>query len=300
MKRSVLVTVLLSVVSVSVVTVQAAPFLTAAMNNSDTIQMFDPYDGTHLGQLLSVPSVYGGPYPVSTTLGPDGYVYVADRNQSAVLRFTQDGTYVDAYAGPEDGLDYVRDIDFRGDELFVSVSSSSGDNFVARFDGPHSRQDDFIADDSYPHGLLFLDDGRLLLSDYHAGGGVRLYDADGNFVSNVLTDRERSQQVSRDPQSPGGFLNIEIYPRQFTDFDLDGTIYVQNTIVLGDTRGIQRLGNGNLLVGCNMGVYEVDSRDGAVIEQELTGNAMYIDYIPEPTTFALLLLGGSALLRRRR
>ena len=301
MRRGVIIAVFLSAVLAPVATTQADPYLAVAMNNSDSIQMFDPYDGTHLGQLLVVPTVYTSRVPVAAELGPDGNIYVADRNQKAVFQFNQEGTYLGVYAGPEDGLnDYVRDIDFMGNDLLVSVESSSGSHFIARYDGPHSQIADFISDDCHPHGMYVMADGRVLVSNYMTGGSVRLYGNDGTYINDVLTGHDRPEQIQFDPSAPGSYLMMETYPRQFTDFDVDGTIYVQNTIVLGDTRGVYRLGNGNLLVGCNMGVYEVDSRDGAVIERKLSGDAMYINLIPEPASIALLLLGASALLRRNR
>jgi hypothetical protein len=275
-----------------------APYLAIPDRASHDVNMFDPYDGTFLGALLTVPVVNGSTrISYNAVLGPDGYIYVSDITQDAVFRFTQSGDYVDEFCGPGDGVNGPAGLAFRDGELFVAMGTES---VVARFDGPHSRLPDFIDDGSQAYDIHFLPDGRALVSDYAgATDNVRLYNADGSLDRVVLSGLNTPQQLQDDPQAPGAYLLTEISAKRITDFDVDGTIYNQIISPLNNTHGAYRLGNGNLLMTRNTGVYEMYPRDGSIIEQEYGGHAYYIEYVPEPATACLLVLGGLVVLRRR-
>jgi len=269
----------------------AEEFLLIPDSTADTVGMFDPHDGAYLGDLINGAGMFST--PINAALAPDGYIYVSDQVADSVFRFNMDGSFFDVYADGTDGLNNIRGIDFRGGHVFVT----SGDDYVAEFDGPHNRIGDFIADGSDPFDILFLDDGRSLLADIQGtADNVRLYDVDGTLLHEIFSV-SFPEQIQFDGLSPGVFLNASFSDNVVTDFDLDGTIYEQTPWSGG--RGVYRLGNGNLLVTNGNGVFEIEPGTGNIIEQKYAGSSRFIEYVPEPTSLALLAFGALVALRRR-
>ncbi|MFG0252379.1 MAG: PEP-CTERM sorting domain-containing protein [Phycisphaerales bacterium JB038] len=270
-----------------------AQYLAIPDSTSDTIGMYDPFDGTYMGVVIDGDGMFST--PINAILGPDNLIYVSDQIEDSVFRFDMAGNFVDVYADATDGLNNIRGIDFYDGKLFVT----SGDDYVATFDGPHNRLGDFINDGSDPFDILFLDDGSALLSDI-AGttDNVRLYNPDGSLNA-VLFDINFPEQVQVDSSLPGAYLSIAFSGDQVTDFDLDGTI--SDTWFFNGGRGVYRLGNGNLLLTAGDGVWEMDPATGNLIENKNPdASARFIEYIvPAPSTMALFGLGALTLRRRR-
>ncbi len=271
----------------------SAQFLLIPDSLSDTVGMYDPFDGTYLGVLIDGSGMFST--PVNAVPGPDGLIYVSDQIEDTVYRFNMDGSFFDVFADASDGLNNIRGIDFYNGNLYVT----SGDDYVAAFDGPHSRLPDFINDGSDPFDILFLDDGSALLADIQGStDNVRLYNPDGTLNS-VLFTVNFPEQISVDSKLPGGFLNASFSGDTVTDFDADGSIY--GTWFFNDGRGVFRLGNGNLLLTAGDGVWEMDPSTGNLLENENPGvSGRFIEYvIPAPSSLALLGLGGLVARRRR-
>lgn len=242
----------------------------------DVVGMYDPQDGAYLGDLITENP--GFSTPINAIPGPDGNIYVSEQLNDKIFVFDQDGTYLYTYADETDGLNNVRGIEFRGNELFVT----SGDLYIARFDGPHSRLPDFVADESDPFDLLFLADGSLLVADIQGtDDNIRYYDAAGVFQYELF-DVSFPQQLQTDPDEPGAYLNVSFSADQITDFDLDGTIH--DTWFFNGGRGGYRLGNGNILLTAGDGVWEMDPDTGELVEQENTGSSRYIELLPANTS----------------
>jgi hypothetical protein len=245
-------------------------------SGSDFVGMYDPFDGTFLGDLITENP--GFATPINAIAGPDGNIYVSDQVADAVFVFNRDGNYLYTYADATDGLNNIRGIEFRGNELFVT----SGDDYVARFDGPHSRLPDFIADGTDPFDVLFLADGSLLLADIQGStDNVRYYDAEGVFQYELFSVNF-PEQLQTDPLVPGEFLNAAFSENVVTDFDLDGTVH--QTWFFNSGRGVYRLGNGNLLLTAGDGVWEMDPATGELIDQKATGSARFIELLPALTS----------------
>jgi hypothetical protein len=258
-----------------------APVLLIPQSTDDVVGMYDPYDGTYLGDIIIDDSTgvnYDLQSPINAIQGPDNNIYLADQVSDAVFVFDSLGNYIMTYADASDTLNNIRGIDFRNGHLFVT----SGDDYVAEFDGPHNLVRYFIQDGSDPFDILFLDDGRSLLCDIQGStDNVRLYDTSGTLLYEIFPIMF-PEQVQNDPILPGAFLNASFSDNLITDFDLDSTITDQFSFSSG--RGVYRLGNGNLLVTNNSGVFELDSATGAQVEQENTGSARFIELYDVPTS----------------
>ncbi len=245
-------------------------------SGADVVGMYDPFDGTYLGDLITENP--GFATPVNAIVGPDGNIYVSEQLNDKVFVFDTDGNYLFTYADESDGLNNIRGIAFRGEELFIT----SGDDYVARFNGPHSRLPDFINDGSDPYDIYFLEDGTALLADIQGtADNVRYYDAEGTFQYELFPVNF-PEQVQGDPELPGAYLNASFSADIITDFELDGTIV--NTWSFNGGRGIYRLGNGNLLATAGDGVWEIDPATGGLLEQENTGSARFIELLPATTS----------------
>ncbi|MBU0638465.1 MAG: hypothetical protein KKB50_06330 [Planctomycetes bacterium] len=268
-----------------------ADYLLIPDSTAKTVGMYDPYDGTYLGNLIDGSSRFS--LPINAVPGPDGNIYVSDQNMDAVFVFNPAGEYLSTYADANDGLNDIRGIAFQAGHLFVT----SGDDYVAEFNGPHSRLPDFIADGSDPYDILFLADGGALVSDIQGtGDNIRLYDAAGNLTYELFK-LPFPEQIQFDALRPGEYLSASFTGRVIYDFGIYGAI-VQVT-PLGDFgRGVFRLGNGNLLSADADGVWELEPGSGVVVEQEYAGSMHFIEYVPEPSPVVMLMLG--TLLAKRR
>jgi hypothetical protein len=245
-------------------------------STADVVGMYDPYDGTYLGDLiLNSPALMST--PINAIPGPDGNIYLSDQVSDAVFVYDTLGTYLYTYADASDGLNNIRGIDFRDEHLFVT----SGDDYVREFSGPHTFVRDFIADGTDPFDILFLEDGRALLADIQGTtDNIRLYDTSGTFLYQLFAV-SFPEQIQTDAVLPGEFLNVAFSDNVVTDFELNGTI-ITTLPFSGGPRGIYRLGNGNLLATNGTGIYELDAATGAILQTENTGSGRFIELYTAP------------------
>ena len=239
---------------------------------SDSVGLFDPYDGTFLRYLCKSPSASS---PKNAIAGPDGNIYLSDQAGNTVHMFDTSGTYLGVYADNGDGLQNIRGIDFRGNHLFVCNSTSSGTKGVWEFSGPHTFVRHFITYTGVdPFDIYFLADDRSLFADIGTSDKIALHDTSGTFIQTVITT-SFPEQIQSDPVLPGAFLAASFSSNQIIDFDLNGSIF--RTFPLSGARGVYRLGNGNILATYGTAVIEMDSLTGATIQIEKTGSFQYIE-----------------------
>lgn len=249
-------------------------FLMIPDSTADTIGKYDANDGTYLGDIINGVGRFST--PINAIIGPDGNIYVSDQVEDSVFVYDTSGTYLFTYADTSDGLDNIRGIDFRDTHLFVT----SGNDYVAEFSGPHTRLPDFINDGTDPFDILFLSDGRSLLSDIQGStDNIRLYDASGVLLQ-ILFLINFPEQVQIDSLLPGAYLTAGFSANVIDDFELTGTI-VQTTPYSGG-RGVYRLGNGNLLATSSAGVQEIQSGTGTILQTEKTGSCHMIELSEPP------------------
>jgi len=246
------------------------PFLLIPDSTTDTVGMFDPHDGTYLGNLIDGSGMFST--PINAILGPNQEIYVSDQVADSVFVFDIDGNYLSTYADGSDGLNNIRGIDFYKGHLFVT----SGDDYVAEFDGPHSRLPDFIGTGMDPFDIFFLPDGSSVVTDISADM-VKYYKPGGIFDHDVIAI-DFGEQVRDDTLLPGAFLCAAFSDKQIFDFELNGTLH-EATPLGTYGRGVYRLGNGNLLSSDGTGVYELDPGTGNVIDTKYTGSCRFIELI---------------------
>ena len=248
-------------------------------STNDTVGMYDPYDGTYLGDLINGSGVLS--LPINAILGPDGNIYVSDQSNDGVFVFDTNGTYLYTYCDSTDGLDNVRGIHFLGGDLLVTTYYGE----IARFTGPHTRIADFYYDGSSSlWDVTFLATGEALVSNSSLDE-VSLHSATGAYLSTVIP-ATFPEQFIEDPDLPGAFLVNAFTDKTVYDFESNGTL-VSSTYHGASGRGVYRLGNGNLLITSGLGVEEIDPVTGAVIQTENGGvSARFIELFDSETLIA--------------
>ncbi|MBN2364138.1 T9SS type A sorting domain-containing protein [candidate division WOR-3 bacterium] len=247
-------------------------------SNADVVGMFSPYDGTYIGNII-VDDPTGLNYdlqtPINAIQGPSNIIFLSDQVSDAVYAFDSLGNFLYIAADASDGLDNVRGIAFRNDTLFVTCGGT-GNKAIFMFSGPHSSAGFFVpAGTIDPFDIFFLSDGSALVADIEGSSdNVRLYDASGSFVKQIISINFPEQIIS-DPVQPGEFLVAGFSANNVTDFDTSGTIF--RTLPFSGARGVYRLGNGNILATSSVGVVELDSATGAQIAVKYSGQCRFIE-----------------------
>ncbi len=231
-----------------------------------SVGIYSATDGTYLRDFVPPPT---GAEPFifsaanNAVQGPDGRIYVSDQLEDHVVCFEVDGSFRSIFVDQSDGLDNLRGIDFRGGDLFLSVSPA-GAPFVARFDASGSRLADFVDDGSDPFDILFLPSGTMLMADISEPDNLRLYDVDASsFVE--LTAIDFPQQIKL--LDNGNFVVagwsevIEIEP--------DGDVVRSLVIDIG--RGVHPLANGNWLISSEAGVIAVNPFSQQLVQTARVG-----------------------------
>jgi hypothetical protein len=265
---------------------KAAPrgeqFLLIPESSNDVVGMYDAYDGSYMGDIIVEDTTqFDLKTPINAVQGPDGNIYLSDQVSDAVFVFDTTGTYLYTYADGSDGLNNIRGIDFRDGHLFVT----SGDDYVAEFDGPHSFVGYHIqggVEPFDPFDILFLDDGTCLCADiYGSVDNISYYDYDGNLLYELFPV-SFPEQVQFDSEMPGEFLHNSFSADLIQDFDIAGTVY--NSWTYDGGRGVFRLGNGNLLATRGNGVHEIDPATGDTIDNKNPGvSGRFIELYTAPT-----------------
>ena len=240
------------------------PVLLIPDSEADLVAMFDPADGTYLGDFIlndSTGTMYSFSTPINAIDGPDDLIFVSDQLSDAVYTFDMEGQYVSTAVSD---INNVRGIDFRDDTLYAT----SGDGMVAMYSAPDAYEGDFISGSISPFDILFLPDGTSLLSEIN-GDVVSHYDENGANATTVIT-AEFPEQVQFDAGASGHFLTGDFTGDLISEFMLDGTIV--DTWFFDGVRAAYRLTNGN-------GAHEVDPATGSIIETEYVGNCRFIELV---------------------
>lgn len=246
---------------------QGVDVLLIADRLENAVGMYDPMDGTYLGDF--VPPLTGTePYELSSpnnaAQGPDGKIYVSDQLTDAIVRFHVDGSFDTIFADQSDGLDNLRGIDWRDDILYVSVSPGGGPDAVAAFDMDGTRLADFVSDQGSPFDVLFLPTRTMMFADI-TNDVVKLYDVDGSSSTNLVTV-DFPQQIQ--PLSNGNFVVTTWV--SVVEFEVSGAV-VRTLPFTGVTRGVYPLDNGQWLVAWDDGVQAYNPFSGALVSTARVG-----------------------------
>jgi hypothetical protein len=233
-------------------------------------------------------------------------IWVTDQLRDKVTRWSLDGTsYIGAITG---GMNNIRGLEIVGDTGYLcnAQNSSAPPESIITIDVPTATiTGDFPAGSEGsgdPFDVLFVPgEGRLLVNDiddddidWFTLAGVfdgEFHNSDGSTGINFP---EQMNLSNTGTILAGGFST----PSGVYEYDLAGNQL--NYWAVGGIRGVWPLGNGNIMFTDGQGVHSLDPATGGVTDLYTGVSARFIEFIPEPTSLALLALGGVAVFLRRR
>jgi cysteine-rich repeat protein len=248
-------------------TVETSVVLLIPESGDDRIGMFDPQDGTYLADFLPA-NQPSDPWqfstPVNAIEGPQGHVFVSDQIEDTIYEFDGGGSFVGVFAGTDVGLDNVRGMAFKDEDLHVCLGSGA----VAVFDDAGNRLADYIDDGSEPFDIAFLDDGRMAMSNLSDPDDVRLYAAGGASFESLYSVDFPEQIVVTDTDT----LVVACFiTNKIVELDTSGSVLAE--VELDGVRGVYPLGNGNwLATASSSGVVEIDPTSGPIGNPKQDGN----------------------------
>lgn len=209
------------------------------------------------------------------TIGPDGMVYTINPNNTGtqrIFRIDPDtGAFQQVFVnqspvGPVQGASFSGIAATPDGQLLLIADSSSfsptGSGSIYLVD-PSTGQASFVADPSeltYPHDLEVLPGGSIVSASVEPN-------CSANCWKTVILDPSTSGET---------VLDTDLLPSTPFDLELDGA---GNLLVMGQTASGGRLTRVDLATGGQ-----------AVLGDQLSANAFYVAYVPEPTTLVLLAL----------
>ena len=289
--------------------VATAQFLLIPESGDDRVIAVNAFDGSLVNPNFLDIAPLAADAGVSSTpievLEVGNELWVSDQVADRIWRFDTNGASLGAITSPN--LNNLRGMEVVGDTVYVAQGSAGGafgeglvtiDVPTASVTGIFNGRPD--ADVSYQD--IKLINGELLVTNSDTGNdGIDRYLPDGTFLGTLVASDgvngiDFAQQIkvrgSNGNLIVGGFSP----PSGVYEYMTDGTFV---GVVAGDPFGPRagyELGNGG--IAWTNGTW---FRTDADIFVE-GGNFRYItpSSVPEPTSLALLLMGGLATLRRRR
>ena len=287
-------------------------------SNGNRITQFDGPTGRFVGHAHANTPQTPLDNPVAMTMGPDGLIYVANRNANQVVRIDPiSGGYVDVFVDGQ-GLSAPAGLAFNsaGDLL---VGSRNAHN-VLRFAGPGSATPGASMGTFVPSGSGGLEgafnmitgaDGDLYVSSFDSSEVLR-YDGDtGSFLEVFASggSLDRPQGLLFD--DAGNLLVVSSGNNAVLKYAPDGTslgTFIDGTGLLNSPNDLTFGPDGMLYVSSRMTqqVLRFDATTGDFIDVFAYGAGMQgatgilFAPVPEPAAASLLVLGGLALLRRRK
>lgn len=279
----------------------AQDFLLIADSTSDTVGMYNAFDGSLMNaNFLDIAANNGGASSTPIEVQRAGNEYwVSDQIADRFWRFDLSGNFLGDYG--VDIIDNVRGFEVVGNTAYAAAANGINGSGIYTFDVNTGANTGFFngrdpADTSY-FDVAFVN-GELLVSNIDTGNdGIERYDLAGNFLGVLFSSDGTSsvdfpQQIA---QNSAGNLLVGGFslPSGVYEIGLDGTDFGIVAGLDAGPRGVIELGNGQIAY-TNGGAFQSDS---AVFAD--TGSYRYITLVPAPST-ALALLGLAATTRRRR
>lgn len=286
-------------------------------SGNDRVVLADAYDGHVLDAnwidiaAAAAASGYTGLLTPIEAIEVGDEIWVSDQVADRIWRFnTSNRSYAGSIGAGTGELNNIRGMHRFGNTVYVAMGADSdifGEGIITinattgMITGSFNGRD---VDDTSYFDINFYN-GNLLISNSESGNdGLEMYSLAGAYLgqfvsSDGVTGIRFPEQIARTVDGDllvGGFSgNSGVYM-----YDMFGN---ELGIVAGadlGTRGVYELGNGRIL-------YTNGSMFGTDADGEILGNGSYRfvteicgDFVPAPSSLALIGLGGLVATRRRR
>lgn len=226
------------------------------------------------------PDVFGTIVKVLPNFDGTG-IFVSDQTEDVVHEFDALGNYVGPFlpagGADEEVIDNIRGIayDPTGSTLLVSALGGANPDAVVAFDSDGELVAPFISSEagglSNPWDIFFREDDVLVSAS--GSSAVLRYRLDGVFLDAFAEDLNFPQQISGTASGTVLVANFSpVSTRGVWEYEPDGTVVAHYSFppLLGATRGVHELPNGNLLVATTAGIYEFN-RDAELVDTKVEG-----------------------------
>ncbi len=253
---------------------------------------FSAYDGELLDAEFIPFDAVNMPNAYAAILAPDmNSVLVSDQAADLIQRFDLDGNFIETFApagGPDPAiLQQPQGIALLPNgNLLVCVAGGANANAVAEFDTLGNYVGNFVAPGAgglnTPSDVCVLSNGNVLVSATLVDA-VLEYDDTGAYVGDFAEVRSLPMQVTETADGRVLVCGAGGVNRGVNQYQGDGTF--QDTFMpepLQQFSGVNELGNGNLLVTCELRL-SIDNSWGGAFEVDPTGNlveAQLVDNVP--------------------
>lgn len=289
---------LFTVLSCALAAGSSAQVLLIPDSGNDKVWAFDPFDGSVINAdyIPTHPSI---PQPINAIYSGRGTILVSDETSDTVQEFGFDGSYIGVFADNADGIDGPNGLTRYNGQIYVA---SNVNGQVVRLDGDGSNATSWASGFGTPRDIQFRS-GDALVSESAGDDIVSLslsgtlngvwHSSDG--VSGIDFPQQLFLQDSGKVLAAGFTAPFGIY-----EYNSDGTQANAYTNLITSPRGVYRLGNGDILYagGTRVRIYDTDTQTEQDIINLSGASFRYIEYVPEPASALLLMLGALGLRRR--
>lgn len=233
-------------------------------------------------------------------------IWLSEQVGDRVARYDLTGNFLSQIGGgATGGLDNIRGMGLVGNTVYVSNggagNGSPGSSSVVMFDTAGNPAGNFLTTGLAPSPFSVLShQGGLLVGGSSGNDDIHRFNLAGaplgTFNNSALSFIEQLDDA----------LNGDVLAAVFTTgviARLDPTTGAQlSTFPASGARGVQQLGNGNIMWTSGAGVFVHDVGTGISTNVYATTGGRYIDVltVPEPSSLALLAVGGLVWRYRRR
>ncbi|MFN0134666.1 MAG: PEP-CTERM sorting domain-containing protein [Phycisphaerae bacterium] len=270
-------------------------------SGTDKIWAFNAFDGSLISNNF-IPADGRMVQPINAVDSGRSTILVTDELADSVFEYGYNGSYIGTFAGPSSGIDGPFGLEVAGNSVYVA---SNVNGKIVRYDSNGANPTDWATGVGTPRDLEFRANDVLVTES--GGDDVVRYDFSGALQgpwhnSDGVSGIDFPQQIQL--ESDGGALVAGFTaPFGIYDYNPDGTQNRYYGGLITSPRGVYRLGDGNILYAGGTQIRKIDAVSGIEtgILNQSGASFRFIEYspLPEPTSLALLVLGGMLIMKRR-
>ena len=256
----------------------------------ESILAFDPHNGDLVNEFFFPQDSENLSTPMKIFWNHDKTSFlISDQVKHVVQQYDHLGNHINIFApNGEQNLDILQNI--RGvymkenGNLLVTVSGGQNANAVAEFDNQGAFIGNFINNNEgglvSPFDIIYMSDYDEYLVTSFQSIGIHRFDVNGNALGIFAPDQEFAQQMYRTHQNSILVSNFSANDGVY-EYDLTGNL-IDIYSVKNRVRGVYELGNGNILITTNSGVFEINRSDELVDTKYEGSGARFISFIEPP------------------